>query len=65
MYTCSSVTGSAENRKCPGRLLIQRLRVPESGGETVGLTFVRTRDILGALDILVDIGVHAEKEVIQ
>jgi hypothetical protein len=29
------------------------------------LAFLRCRDILGALDILVDIGVFAEKEVIQ
>jgi len=32
---------------------------------TVVLTSLRTRGILGALDILVDIGVFAEKEVIQ
>jgi hypothetical protein len=33
--------------------------------ETLALTTPRSRDILGALDILVDIGVFAEKEVIQ
>jgi hypothetical protein len=33
--------------------------------ETLALTASRSRDILGALDILVDIGVFAEKEVIQ
>jgi hypothetical protein len=33
--------------------------------ETVSLTTRRTRDILGALDTLVDIGEFAEKEVIQ
>jgi len=33
--------------------------------ETLALTASRTRGILGALDILVDIGVFAEKEVIQ
>ena len=33
--------------------------------ETLALTTSRTRGILGALDILVDIGVFAEKEVIQ
>jgi hypothetical protein len=33
--------------------------------ETLVLTSPRTRGILGALDILVDIGVFAEKEVIQ
>jgi hypothetical protein len=33
--------------------------------ETVALTSFRSRDILGALDILVDIGAFAEKEVIQ
>ena len=32
---------------------------------TVVLTSLRTRGILGGLDILVDIGVFAEKEVIQ
>jgi len=31
----------------------------------LALTSPRTRDILGALDILVDIGAFAEKEVIQ
>jgi hypothetical protein len=36
-----------------------------SGEETPALTSFRSRDILGALDILVDIGVFAEKEVIQ
>jgi hypothetical protein len=36
-----------------------------SGEETLALTSFRSRDILGALDILVDIGVFAEKEVIQ
>jgi hypothetical protein len=33
--------------------------------ETLALTAARTRGILGALDILVDIGAFAEKEVIQ
>jgi len=33
--------------------------------ETLALTTSRSRGILGALDILVDIGVFAEKEVIQ
>jgi hypothetical protein len=33
--------------------------------ETLALTSRRSRDILGALDVLVDIGVFAEKEVIQ
>jgi hypothetical protein len=33
--------------------------------EAVILTTSRTRAILGALDILVDIGLLAEKEVIQ
>jgi hypothetical protein len=33
--------------------------------EAVALTSPRSRGILGALDILVDIGVFAEKEVIQ
>jgi hypothetical protein len=33
--------------------------------ETLALTASRSRDILGTLDILVDIGVFAEKEVIQ
>jgi hypothetical protein len=33
--------------------------------ETLVLTSPRSRAILGALDILVDIGVPAEKEVIQ
>jgi hypothetical protein len=33
--------------------------------ETLALTASRPRDILGGLDILVDIGVFAEKEVIQ
>jgi hypothetical protein len=33
--------------------------------ETVALTSLRTRDILGELDTLVDIGAFAEKEVIQ
>jgi hypothetical protein len=33
--------------------------------ETFLLTSPRSRDILGTLDILVDIGVPAEKEVIQ
>jgi hypothetical protein len=33
--------------------------------ETLALTSFRSRDILGSLDILVDIGVPAEKEVIQ
>ena len=32
---------------------------------TVVLTSLRTRGILGGLDILVDIGAFAEKEVIQ
>jgi hypothetical protein len=35
------------------------------GKETLALTSLRSRSILGALDILVDIGVFAEKEVIQ
>jgi hypothetical protein len=33
--------------------------------ETVALTTRRSRDILGELDTLVDIGAFAEKEVIQ
>ena len=33
--------------------------------ETLALTSFRSRGILGALDILVDIGAFAEKEVIQ
>jgi hypothetical protein len=33
--------------------------------ETLVLKSPRSRDILGAFDILVDIGVLAEKEVIQ
>jgi hypothetical protein len=33
--------------------------------ERLALTASRNRGILGALDILVDIGVFAEKEVIQ
>jgi len=33
--------------------------------ETLVLTSPRSRAILGSLDILVDIGVPAEKEVIQ
>jgi hypothetical protein len=33
--------------------------------KTLDLTSPRSRGILGALDILVDIGVFAEKEVIQ
>jgi hypothetical protein len=33
--------------------------------ETLALTSRRSRGILGSLDILVDIGVFAEKEVIQ
>jgi hypothetical protein len=33
--------------------------------QTLVLTSFRSRDILGALDILVDIGALAEKEVIQ
>jgi len=33
--------------------------------ERLVLTAVRTRAILAALDVLVDIGVPAEKEVIQ
>jgi hypothetical protein len=65
MYTCSSAIGSADHRNCLGRFLIQRLTMPEFRRETVILKFVRTCDILAALDILVDIGVHAEKEVIQ
>jgi hypothetical protein len=34
------------------------------GKERLALTFALSRDILGLLDILVDIGVLAEKEVI-
>jgi hypothetical protein len=34
-------------------------------GPPVGLTTQRSRDILGELDTLVDIGAFAEKEVIQ
>ena len=47
------------------------MRVTGFGGpnrkvkETLALTSFRSRGILGALDILVDIGVFAEKEVIQ
>jgi hypothetical protein len=37
---------------------------PKNNGAVV-LTSLRTRGILGGLDILVDIGVFAEKEVIQ
>ena len=41
-------------------------RVPKAKGkETLALTSLRSRAILGLLDILVDIGVPAEKEVIQ
>jgi hypothetical protein len=40
-----------------------RLAKPKGKG-TLVLTFLRSRDILGPLDILVDIGVLAEKEVI-
>src|SRR6267143_2217566 len=57
--THSSVTPSATNA-------VIRFGVPGAKIKgTVVLTSLRTRGILGGPDILVDIGVFAEKEVIQ
>ena len=42
-----------------------RLGRPPKVKETLASTSPRSRDIIGPLDILVDIGALAEKEVIQ
>jgi hypothetical protein len=47
----------------PSMMLLDENRCSLFYGE--GCSDIFTRDILGALDILVDIGVFAEKEVIQ
>ena len=47
-----------------GRGSVRKLGRPRVE-ETVALTTPRSRDILGAVDTLVDIGAFAEKEVIQ